>query len=77
MVEYSIWFKKNEVILDHLYYTLLNICCKNKFNINDNEKCYNYFLKMMYNQSNKTIINKELFSEYFEISYLDENYIKE
>lgn len=77
MVEYSIWCKKNEFILNHLYYKLLNICYKNKFNINDNEKCYNYFLKMMYNQSNKTIINKELFSEYFEMSYLDENYIKE
>ena len=77
MVEYSLWCKKNEVILEHLYYTLLNICYKNKFVINNNEKCYNYFLKMMYNQSNKIIIDKELFSEYFEINSLDENYIKE
>lgn len=77
MVEYSLWCKKNEVILEYLYYTLLNICHKNKFVINDNEKCYNYFLKMMYNQSNKIIIDKELFSEYFEINSLDENYIKE
>ena len=77
MVEYSIWYEKNDEVLQHLYYTLLNICYKNNFNINDNEKCYNYFLKMMYNQSHKTIINKKLFSEYFEMDDLDRNYIKE
>ena len=32
---------------------------------------------MMYNQSYKTIINKKLFSEYFEMDDLDRNYIKE
>ena len=77
MVEYSIWCEKNDEVLQYLYYTLLNICHKNNFNINDNEKCYNYFLKMMYNQSYKTIINKKLFSEYFEMDDLDRNYIKE
>lgn len=71
MANFETWYKNNNVILEHLYYKLLNICDKHNFIISDTDKCYNKFLKMMYNQSNKIIIKKELFPEFYE------NYIKE
>lgn len=65
MTNFEIWCKKNNIILEHLYYKLLNICYKHNFIIHNTDKCYNKFLKMMYNQSNKIIIKKELFPEFY------------
>jgi hypothetical protein len=66
MVEFNKWYDKNEVVLKHLYFKLLNICTDYNLELIDNDKCYENYLKMMYHHSDKSIINKNLFIEYFD-----------
>lgn len=65
MVEFNKWCDKNNIILKHLYYKLLSICNSYNLELIDNENCYQNYLKMMYYSSDKYIINKNLFPEYF------------
>lgn len=59
------WYKINNNVLDELYYELLTISHSYGIQIIDNDKSYNDFIYMMYKKSNKTVINRTEFSEYF------------
>jgi hypothetical protein len=66
MVEFNKWCNKNEIVLKYLYYKLLSICDDYNLKLIDNEKCYENYLKMMYNSSSKSIIDKTLFPEFYD-----------
>jgi len=59
------WYKTNCNILDELYYELIMISESYGIYIIDNDKSYNNFIDMMYKESNKTVINRIEFPEYF------------
>ena len=59
------WYKRNNNVLDELYYELLTISESYGIQIIDNDKSYNDFIYMMYKESNKTVINRTEFPEYF------------
>jgi len=59
------WIYHNEPLLIHLYYYLINLSKKYKFNIIDSDITVDNFIKMMYNQSNKIIATKDYFPEYY------------
>jgi hypothetical protein len=59
------WYKINNNVLDELYYELLMISESHGIHIIDNNKSYNDFIYMMYRESNKTVINRIEFPEYF------------
>lgn len=59
------WYKINNNALDELYYELIYISESYGIYIIDNDKSYNDFIYMMYKESNKTVIDRTTFSEYF------------
>ena len=59
------WYKINNNVLDELYYELIFISKSYGIEIIDNDKSYNDFIYMMYKESDKTVINRNEFSEYF------------
>lgn len=69
MVEFNEWKNKNKHVLIHLYNNLYIIAKKYNINIINNDITYNNFLKMMYNESSKEVISRELFPEYRDIFY--------
>jgi len=55
------WFKHNKHLLEHLYYYLIELCSKNKIKLVPSKELSNNFIRMMYNESLKTIVDKELY----------------
>jgi hypothetical protein len=55
------WFKHNKHLLEHLYYYLINLCHKHNIKLIPSKELANNFIRMMYNESLKTIIDKELY----------------
>ena len=70
------WYNKNRNVIIHLYYELIDISKKNGIDIKDNKQTYNNFIKMMYNESSKEIIDKNLHSEFFYKKYNSKGYEK-
>jgi hypothetical protein len=70
------WFYYNKNALEKLYYSLLKLSESYGILLKDNEDTINYFIIMMYNESDKTIIDKNLFPEYFNIKYNRNGYEK-
>ena len=65
MSEFDFWYNTNKHALDELYYKLIYISNSYSIIIIDNNKSYNNFLKMIYNESSKKVIDKKLYPEYF------------
>jgi hypothetical protein len=61
------WYKINCKALDELYYELIRISELHEIQLIDNDKSYNDFIYMMYKESNKTVINRIEFPEYFNL----------
>ena len=59
------WYKINNNILHELYYELINISHLHGIEIINNDKSYSDFIFMMYKESDKTVINRNEYSEYF------------
>ena len=59
------WYKINHNVLDELYYELITISESYGIQIIDCNKSYGDFIYMMYKESNKTVINRDEFPEYF------------
>lgn len=71
---YKNWVKVNKNILEHLYYKLINLSKSYSISIMNNNESFNNFLKMMYYESNKKLINKNLFPEYHNKRFNSEGY---
>jgi hypothetical protein len=69
MYSFTEWLKKNRNVLNYLYDHLNNMAKLYGIYLIDNKKTYTNFLIMMYNESNKTVIRKEFFEEYFPKKY--------
>jgi hypothetical protein len=60
----NIWEKYNIIVLEHLYNKLIDIAQGCGITLFDDEYTYKNFIKMMYNESDKTVIDYDLFPEY-------------
>jgi len=76
--EYNIekWLDHNRNALEKMYYSLINLSKSYGNILKDNNNTINNFILMMYNESNKTLIDKNLFSEYYNIKYNSEGFEK-
>jgi hypothetical protein len=74
MFDFNEWKLKNKYILIYLYNNLYEMAKQYDIKIINNDVTYNNFLKMMYNESSKEVISRELFPEYYDISYHSKGY---
>ncbi len=74
MNDFNTWYIENKNVLSHLYIELIDISKRNGINIIENKNSYKNFLNMMYNESYKEIIDKDLFPEFFYKKYNSEGY---
>lgn len=65
------WYTKNKNALDYLFSDLINISKTYGIIIQENNQSYNNYIKMMYYESNKEIIDKTLYPELFNNKLLD------
>lgn len=65
MSDFNHWFKINKNALEHLYHHLIDISLSYGIKLIDNQDTINNFIYMMYNESSKRVINKELYPEFF------------
>ena len=65
MHNFDLWYKMNENILTYLYYELMNISKSYSIILIDDNNSYNNFLTMMYNESSKELIDKNMYPEFF------------
>jgi len=59
------WYKNNKFVLNYLFERLINISNRYDYKLIDSMDTFNNFIYMMYQESNKEVINKQLYSEYF------------
>ena len=69
MIPYTEWYKNNKNVLNYLYNKLNDMSKSYGIILIDNNKTYNNFISMMYNESNKSIIDKELYPEFYPKKY--------
>ena len=72
----EMWFKKNQYALEKMYYNLLKISKDYGIILKDNNDTIDNFIYMMYNESNKSVINENLYPEYFNKKYNSTGYEK-
>lgn len=65
MGDFNRWLKINRNALEHLYYHLIDLSLSYGIKIIDSEETVDNFIYMMYNESSKRVINKELYPEFF------------
>jgi hypothetical protein len=65
MGDFNRWLKINRNALEHLYYHLIDLSLSYGIKIIDSEETVDNFIYMMYNESSKRVINKELYHEFF------------
>jgi hypothetical protein len=76
MHNFDLWYKMNENILTYLYYELMNISKSYNIILIDDNNSYNNFLTMMYNESSKEIIDKNMYPDFFYKKYNKNGYQK-
>ena len=73
----NLWYKLNKNILQYLYNLLINLSKdRYKIKIIDNKNTYNNFIIMMYNESSKTTVDRELYPEFFDKKFNSSGYNK-
>jgi hypothetical protein len=65
MNNFDCWYSSNKSVLDNLYHRLITLSKSYGIIIKDNNNSYDNYLYMMYNESTKKIINKNLYPEYY------------
>ena len=65
MTNFDEWYKINKNALKYLFIELINICKNYSIHLNNNNFTFKNFLIMMFQTSNKEVINKELYPEFF------------
>jgi hypothetical protein len=76
MGDFNRWLKINRNALEHLYYHLIDLSLSYGIKIIDSEETVNNFIYMMYNESSKRVINKELYPEFFYRKFNSQGYEK-
>jgi len=66
------WYKKNKGVLNYLFYKLIEISKTNGITIKDTDNSFNNFIDMMYHQSDKEIIDKNMYPEIYCKKYNNE-----
>ena len=73
MYSFDEWYNHNKPVLDSLFIKLYLICKEYNIHLNNDKESYEKFYLMMYNESTKEIVDKELYSEFFhQKSYFEE-----
>lgn len=65
MNSFEDWFEVNKYALKNIYDKLIELSKDCGIIIINNQNSINNYLRMMYNESNKDVINYELYPEYF------------
>jgi len=65
MTSFVNWYKINKNALKYLFVELKNTCSSYGIILRKNKNTFDNFLLMMYHESNKDIINKDLYPEFF------------
>lgn len=65
MYSFDEWFNYNKPVLDHLFIKLYLTCEEYGIHLTNDEESYKNFYLMMYNESTKEIVDRELYSEFF------------
>jgi hypothetical protein len=73
---FEIWLSKNRHALEKLYYSLISLSKSYGIILKDDNTTINNFIIMMYYESDKTIIDRNLFPEYFNVKYNRSGYEK-
>jgi hypothetical protein len=76
MYDLKTWYETNKNVLNHLYKELIYISNNYGIAIINDKYSYTNFIKMMYRQSSKTIINKIMYPEFFYKKYNSNGYEK-
>jgi hypothetical protein len=76
MTSFDLWLKQNRFILDNLYYSLIAASKKAGIIIIQSDDVYENFLIMMYNESNKKIVDKDDFPDLYYKMYNSSGYEK-
>lgn len=73
-IQFKLWFKINKNALNVLYKDLHKICLSYNIILYNNEDTYNNYIRMMFNESNKILIDKKLYPEYFNLKFNSNGY---
>ena len=65
MEDFNLWYKTNKNALGHLYFKLINMANLYGIQLNNTQRAKDDFICMMYHESSKQLINKKLYSEFF------------
>ncbi len=57
------WYMRHEKVLQRLYDELYHICEKNELHLIRGQESFNKFVEMMYNESNKELMHKDVEEE--------------
>ena len=65
MYSFDEWIKYNKPVLKHLFNKLFITCEEYGIHLINDKRAYQNFYLMMYNESTKEIVDRELYSEFF------------
>jgi len=74
MDNFDCWYSSNKSVLDVLYYKLIILSKSYGIIIKNNNNSYNNYLYMMYNESTKENIDRNLYTEYYYKKYNSPGY---
>jgi hypothetical protein len=74
MSNFNLWYDINKNALNHLFSKLIEISKSYGIIIIENNVSYNNFIKMMYYESSKKVIDKNLYPEFFYKKYNNNGY---
>ena len=73
MYSFDEWMNHNKPVLDSLFMKLYLTCEEYGIHLTNDNESHKKFYLMMYNESTKEIVDRELYSEFFhQNSYLEE-----
>ena len=69
MTTFNRWYKINRGVLNYLYNKLFIISKSYGVNLIDSQETFDNYIDMMYNLSNKEVIDKRLYPEFFDLKF--------
>ena len=74
MDNFDNWAYINIDVLNHLYYKMIQISNIHGIKIIDAQSSFDNFVYMVFNESSKKIINRELYPQFFDRIYNSDGY---
>jgi hypothetical protein len=74
MYSFDEWIKYNKPVLKHLFNQLSITCEEYGIHLINDKGAYRNFYLMMYNESTKEIVDRELYSEFFQQKFNSKGY---